>query len=80
MHVAHKLLRNRACPTTLTEDVVLERASDADYIDSVMLVEAVILDRDESLGQIFGQRSDGDIGPDLLSDLTNERAIARQHE
>src|SRR6185437_3726759 len=71
MHVADELLGNGARAATLAEDVVLERARYTDDVDAVVLVEAVVLDRDEGVGQVIRQRLDRDIGSDLLANLTD---------
>src|SRR5882672_846117 len=80
MHVAHELLGYRAGSSALAEDVVLEGAGDADDIDSVVLVEAVIFHGNERLRQILRQRTDRYAGADLLTDLADERPIARQNQ
>jgi len=53
MHVADELLRDRARPASLAEDVVLEGTRDSNDIDSIVLVETVILDRNERVWQVF---------------------------
>jgi len=40
----------------------------------------VVFDGDERLRQIFRERFDGDAGADLLADLPDERAVARENE
>ena len=80
MHVADELLRDGARPAALAEDVVLERARDSNDVDSVVLVEAVILDRDERLREVLGQRPDRNAGANLLADLADQGAIAPQNE
>ena len=80
MHVANELLRDRARAATLSKNVVLQRAGDADDIDPVVLVEAVVLHGNERLWQILRQRFDRHTGADLLSDLADERSVACQDE
>ena len=80
VHVADELLRDRTRAPALAENIVLQSPGDADDIHAVVLIEAVVFDRDESLRQIFRQRSDGDAGADLLADLANQRAVARENE
>src|SRR6185437_4859559 len=57
MHVADQLLRDGDRATPVAHDVVLYRAGDADEIDAVVLIEALILDRDERLAYVFGERA-----------------------
>ena len=56
------------------------RAGDADQVDAVVLVEALVLDGDERLPDVLGQRADRDARARLASDLADERAVAREHE
>src|SRR4051812_42653246 len=80
VHVPDELLGDGAGAAPFAEDVVLESTGDADDVDAVVLVEAMILDRDERVRQIRGQRLDRDTGADLLPDLADQRPIAREDE
>ena len=60
-------------------DVVFERAGDADQIDAVVLVEALILDRDEGLRHVAGSDDIGTLCA-LATDIANERAVAGEDE
>ena len=53
MHVANELLGDGAGAAALTQDVVLERAGDADDVDAIVLIEAMVLDSDERLANVF---------------------------
>ena len=80
MQVADELLRDRGCTPRPADDVVLDRTGDADDVDAVVLVEAVVLHRDEGLRHVLRQRLDGDDGAPLPSDLADQRAVARIDE
>src|SRR5258706_8977237 len=80
MRGAPDLLGYRAGSSALAEDVALEGAGDAADIDSVVVVEAVSFHGNERLRQILRQRTDRYAGADLLTDLADERPIARQNQ
>jgi hypothetical protein len=80
MHVAHQLLRDRARAARVAADRVLECAGDADEVDAIMDVEALILDRDEGLADIQRQARERNAGPPLRPDLAEEGTLAAQDE
>ena len=81
MHVANELLRDRARPAAvLSEDFALDGAGDADDIDAVVLVEALVLDGDERLRHVRWERFDRHARPKLRPDLADQRAVARKDE
>src|SRR6266540_1340464 len=80
MHIADKLLRDGARSAPGAEYIVLERAGYADIVDAFVLVEAVVFDGDERLGQIARERADRNALTKLFSDLTDERAVACENE
>ncbi|CAH1659347.1 hypothetical protein BOSEA31B_11857 [Hyphomicrobiales bacterium] len=55
-----------------------ERAGDADRVDAEMLVEALVLDGDEGLGQIGRNFADGNGAPAGLAAIGQERAVGRE--
>ena len=58
MHVADELLGDRTCAAALfAEYASFDRAANADQVDTVMLVEALIFNRDERLRHVARQRS-----------------------
>ena len=59
---------------------VLQRAGDADDVDAVVLIEALILDGDERLADVPRQRAQRDERALLAPDLADQRAVAREHE
>ena len=72
MHVADELLGNGAGAAALAEDVVPERTRDADDVNAIVLIEAVVLDGDECLRQVLWERLDRDAGANLLPDLPDQ--------
>src|SRR3954468_11633986 len=77
MHVAHELLRDRARSTAvlagdLLEELSLDGAGDTDQVHAIVLIEALVLHRNECLTDELRQRADGDTCPRLLADLANE--------
>src|SRR5688500_6817050 len=80
MHVADQLLGDRARSAPLAEDVVLQRPRDPDDVDTVVLKEAVILDRDESERQVFGECPDVDVVAMFVAYLSDHRSVTREHD
>ena len=77
MHVADELLRDRArAAAVLAHDLSLDRAEHADDVDAVVLVEALIFDRDERLRTYAGKRLERHAGPHLVTDFA-DRACRR---
>src|SRR5687767_14699007 len=74
MHVADEKLRYRAGPPALPENIVLDRSSDSDDVNAIMLVEALILDRDERLRHVLRERSKRHARAYLGSNFTDERS------
>ena len=60
MHVPDEQLRDRARAAHVAADGVLERARDADEVDAVVLVEALVLDGDERRRHVARQRAERD--------------------
>src|ERR1051326_27872 len=60
VHVADELLRDGARPAPLAQEVVLDGSGNADQVDSVVLIEALILDGDERFANVRGKRRDRD--------------------
>src|SRR5260221_5282775 len=80
MHVADELLRDRARSTAwLAEYSAFDRAGDADYVDAVVLIEALIFNSDERLRNVSRQRPNGDTRAQLAADITDQRAVAREN-
>ena len=80
MHVADELLRDRARATAvLAENLADDRGADGLPVHAVVLVEALVLDRDERLGDVPGQRLDRDAVPDFAADVADQRSVAREH-
>src|SRR5205085_9244474 len=70
MHIADELLRDGARPTaTLPKEPSLDRARDADEIDAVVLIEALVLDSDERVLEVTWQRAASDARAELMTDL-----------
>ncbi len=80
MHVADQLLRDGARAAPVAHDVVLYRASDADEIDAVVLIEALILDRHEGLTDVLRECANRDAGAQLFADLAHQRSVVRENE
>ena len=79
MHVPDELLRDRARAAPVTEDVVLDRAGDADYVNAVVLVETLVFDSDKRLADVLRERPNRDAAPDLGTHLANQRPIASEN-
>src|SRR3970282_1205535 len=54
MHVADQLLRYCACATRVAANGVFQRAGDSNEVDAIVLIEALIFDRDERLRYVTG--------------------------
>src|SRR6185369_7571289 len=85
VHVPDELLRDRARAPAVAacdplEDLALDGAGDADQIDAVVLVEALVLDGDECLTNVLRQRADGDARARFTPHLADERSVARVDE
>ena len=85
MHVPDELLRDRARAAAMIagdplEDLALDGAGDADQVDAVVLVEALVLDGDERLADVLRQRANRDARARLAPDLADERPVAREDE
>src|SRR5436305_2779722 len=81
MHVPDELLRDRTRATApLAEQLALDCRRDADEVDAVVLVEPLILDGDEGLWQITGERSQAHRRPELAPNLPDERGIPAEDE
>ncbi len=76
MHVADEQLRDCACTPPVAKDVVLDGSRDADHVDAVVLVEALVLDGNEGLRDVFRKRAERNARSDLRPDLSDERAVA----
>ncbi len=76
MHVADQLLRDGAGASRVAADGVLQRAGDPDEVDAIVLVEPLVLDRDEGLRNVSRKRRKGHVGPELDPDLTDEGTVA----
>jgi hypothetical protein len=63
------------CTPPAAGQVVDERAAEADRVDAEMLVEALVLDRDEGLWQIGRHLADGDGAPAGLAAIGEQRAV-----
>ena len=73
-------LRDRArTPNVALGDRILERARDADEVDTVVLVEALVLDGDECLADILGECANRHAQASFLANHANECAIATEH-
>ena len=55
VHVAHQLLRDGARTAGVAHDRVLHRRRHTHQIDAVVLVEALVFDRDEGLTEVAWQ-------------------------
>jgi hypothetical protein len=55
VHVANQLLRYRARSAAVTKKVVLDSPYNPNEVNTVMLPEAMILDRDKRVGEITGE-------------------------
>ncbi len=80
VHVPDELLRDRAGSAGVAAYGVLQRAGDADDVHAVVLIEALILHRDERLADVLGQRPYRDQRPLLRAQVTDQRAVACEHE
>jgi hypothetical protein len=81
VHVADELLRDRARSTApLTEQFPLHGRCDADDVDAVVLVEALILDGDERRPDVLRQCPDRHARAPLAPGLTDERAVTAEDE
>jgi hypothetical protein len=80
VHVADQLLRDRARSAPLAEDVVLQSSGDSDDVDSIVLIEAVVLDGDEREGQILRQRPDRNVDANLVTYLADHGSVTRQDD
>ena len=81
VHVADQLLRDRArTAPTLTQELPLDSTGNADQIDTVVLVKALILHGDERVLEVSRHALEGDARSKLMADLSDERSIARQDE
>ena len=60
----------RAAP--VAKNVVLDRAGDSHEVDAVVLIEALVFDRDERLANVSRQGSNRDARSYLRSDLTDQ--------
>src|SRR6187397_2293572 len=78
VHVADELLRDRAGAARAATHSVLERACNAHHVHAVVLVEALVLDGDEGLRDVFGKRRNGDARAQLDAHLTDQRSVARE--
>ena len=73
VHVPDELLSDRARATApLAEELSLDRAGDADQVDTIMLIETLILDGDEGVREVTRQRSKRDTRAELTAYLTDE--------
>ena len=68
-----------APPSRLAEDLAFDRAGDADDVDAVMLVEALVFDRNECLRDVARERANRDAAAELDPDFADERAVAREN-
>ena len=80
MHVADELLRDRARATRVAAQRILDRGGHADHIHTIVLVEALVFDRDERLPDVRRQRSKRHAHAELRAQLTNQLPVAREHE
>ena len=63
-------------PRDDAEEVVLDRAGDADNVDAVVLVESLVLDGDERLADVFRKGSDRHARAPLRADFADQRSVA----
>ncbi len=81
MHVPDELLRDgAAAAAVLIEDLALDGAEDGLHIDAVVLVEALVLDRDEGLRNVRRKRRERHARAKFVADLADQRIVAREHE
>ena len=80
VEIAHELLRDRARAARMSRDGILDRAGDADEVDAIVRVEALVLDGDEGLRREQRQRRERNTGAPLRADLAEERAVATEDE
>src|SRR5438309_466450 len=81
MHVPDELLGNGAGPPApLAEQLPFDCRSDADEVDTIVLVKALVFHGDERLRQISRERSDRDGRSELPADLPYQRAVAGENE
>src|SRR5689334_9182553 len=82
VHIPDELLRNRAraAPPSLAEKLPLDGTGDADQIDAVVLIEALILDGDKRVREISGKGPQSDARAELASNLSDQRSISRENE
>jgi hypothetical protein len=76
--LARELLRDGAAPFGAAAflQVVHDRGGDADEVDAVVLVKALVLDRDDRLDEIGGDAPERDFDPLLLEDR-EDRGVVR---
>jgi hypothetical protein len=81
VHVPDELLSDRARATApLAEELSLDRAGDADQVDTIMLIETLILDGDEGVREVTRQRSKRDTRAELTAYLTDEGSVTTENE
>ena len=79
MHVADKLLRDGARTARIAHYRVLHRRRDADQVDAVVLIEALVFDGNERLPDVARQRCDRDARAQLFAEFANDRTVTCQH-
>ncbi len=82
VEVAHQLHRDRraALQRGAVEDVLHGRAEDPGQVDAVVLVEALVLDRDRGVLQVCGDFAPGDGAAQLVGlDEAQPRAVGGEH-
>ena len=75
-HVASELLRDRASPASVVEGQHADhRPRDADGVEAAVLVEALVLDRDDGMGDIVRHGVDRHRRAALKPDFVNLTAV-----
>ena len=64
----------------MPSDLADDRADDGFDVDAVVIVEALIFDRDERLRHVGRQRFEWHVRAEFVTDFTDERAVAREDE
>src|SRR5688572_5521293 len=80
VHVADELLRNRAGATWLAAHDVFDGPRDTDQVHTIVLVEAVIFDRDKRLREVFREGSQRHTRAPLRTDLTEHGTVAPEDD
>jgi hypothetical protein len=79
MHVANELLSDGARAAAIAEDVVLDRAGDADDVNAIVLVETLVFDGHKCLADVPRKRSNRNAAPYLGAYFAYERPVSRKN-